>query len=444
MITVSKLPIIGSMHDRQKFQETLLPNGITLYTYQTPSPVTCFELLVPVGAGHAYAENGLLPGSPHFLEHLQLIRSRHYPDAYALDRAIGLLGGHSNGVTYPTTTHYELDVPSAELEWASEALVDRVFSPQFTESEVSNERSVIHNEREQRKFYPGRSRVGQYYHTQFLNDVEYSLEQLFGTDADLKATTVSVLEEMHQRITSSPLTKVVAVGPSNFQLLADQLAKIPTTPHTFSTNIAEARWANRSFRREYFDTVTQPTLEVAWIHPRLPFAEYRAASFIISLLVNSTHGILYRELREEKGWTYGIDGYCTQRERNTLFNFSFPLNTPEQAEYVHSVLQERIQTAITNQDLVEDEIRRCRGSQVYHYQTPSDITDGASFDLTTYGHIHSEADWLMATEALRDPAFRSEIANRYFQVSDAGAMLFMPERRQLVPRRLAEAATKAA
>jgi len=423
------------MEDRQQFQHYPLANGINLYTYQHPFPVCCLELLLPVGAGHAHAGNNFLPGSPHFLEHLHLIRSSRYPEAYSLDREIGLKSGHSNGTTYPTTTHYEIDVPSQELEWACDALIDRVFHPLFDAEDVKTECGVIRNEREQRKFYPGRSRVSQYYHTQFLSDVEYPLEQLFGSDEDLRHITPQTLQEMHRRLTSAKDISVLAVGPSDFSLLRDALSGLPTENQEFTLSTAPVTWENPDFRTEYFDTVGQPTLEVAWVHPRLSYEDFRAVSFIISLLTNSTHGTLYRELREEKGWTYGIDGFCQQRNQNTICGLSFPLNTIEQVDFVREVLAERIQTAIKDQTLVENEIRRYIGSQIYGYQTASDIISGASYDLITHGRIYSETEWLAAIERLRNPAYRQQIADRYFSVEHMGQMLFMPERRTLVPKR---------
>ena len=423
------------MHDRQLFTREQFANGLELYTYQHPSPICRMEFIFPVGAGHAHAGNGLLPGSPHFLEHTQLIRSQSFPAAYELDRELGLKGGHTNGTTYQSHTHYELDAPAQHLDFAVEALLDRVYRPIFDEDDLKPERSVVINERNQRKFYPGNSQVGKYYHTEFMQDQDFSLEQLFGSDQNLEAMNPDYLRDMHKRISFHEGTKVLAVGPSDFSELSRRLAEIPTVKGNFTLNATEATWADPNYRTVFFDTVSQPTLEVAWLRPRTGYQEFRAISFIVSLLTNSIHGALYQELREEKGWTYGLDGYAQQRHQNTVFGLSFPLNNVKQVDFVRECLLERIASAIDNQALVEAEIARYVSSQVYSYQTASSILEGASYDLDTYGRIYAEGEWQEAVRMVGDPKWRKRIFTEHFSAKDMGSICFMPERRHMVPER---------
>src|ERR1044072_8764373 len=100
------------MRDRQEFEKNVLPNGITGYTYQLDSPIVSLEIQLPVGAAHSHAGNGFLPGAIHFLEHLQLIRSRKYPQAHQLNKELGLRGGHFNGSTFRSKTTYSIDAPA--------------------------------------------------------------------------------------------------------------------------------------------------------------------------------------------------------------------------------------------------------------------------------------------------------------------------------------------
>ena len=426
------------MHDRQNFELQTLPNGIRLYTHHSPSPICHLETILPVGAGHAHAGNRIIAGAPHFLEHAQLIRSKKFGTAYELDRLIGMRGGHSNGTTYPTSTHYELDAPASHLAFGVEALLERTYCPVFDESDLKPERTVVMNERNARKFYPGRSLVSKFYHTEFMDDAEYPLEQLFGSDEDLNRMSTSVLETMQSRISRNDQVRFLAVGPSNFQELSERLADIETVAERFELRIRPITWADPAFRYCYFDTVSQPTLEVAWIHPRLDYLEFRAVSFLLSLLINSTHGALHTEFREQKGWTYGLDGYCQQRPVNTIFGISFPVNSKEQVEYVHDCLVERIRRAAADQELVEAEIGRYIHSQVYNFQTAGDIMGGASYDLDTYGRIHTEEEWSAAVQAVSDPAWRQQMVRTYFDRTHMGSLCLMPERRhKILARELA-------
>jgi predicted Zn-dependent peptidase len=418
------------MRDHQEFQKTVLPNGITAYTYEDGFPISCVEVILPVGSGHATAANSLIPGSPHLLEHAQLIRSQKYPEAYSLDRILGIRAGHSNGATHSTATNHWIDTPTKEQEFAREALIDRVFYPIIEEEDLLTERSVVMNERNQKKFYPGKSKASQYYYTEFINDVYFPLEQIFGSDKNLETTTPDILRAMHQTITRSTGIIALAVGHGDFTPYFDLLSKIETAPTSFALNVAPTTWVNKDFHTVYFETVAQPRLEVAWIHPRLDYKEFRALCFIINLLINTAQGPLYKEFREEKGWAYGLDGSCLLREYNTVLCLTFPVNTTSQVEFIRDCLLDRIHAALQNQELIEDEIKRQIGNQVYAYQTAGTIISGASTDLINYGEIHSETQWGETVMAMKDPAWRTYIEETYLKPDDMGSMCFMPERRQ--------------
>lgn len=423
------------MHDQQRFVSRQLENGITLHSFEAPFPITCFELLLPVGAGHAHSGNGFIGGSPHFLEHTQLLRTEKYPEAYSLDRLIGLRGGHSNGTTYPTSTHFEIDVPSPYAYFGYETLLERTFHPLFKEQDLISERTVVINERNARRFYPGRSEASRYYHTEFLNDAEYPLEQLFGSDADLETMDCLLLQKMQQQISFSRNIHVLAVGPNDLTELTKQLEEITTKPTAFALSVEKVQWKDPTYRVLYYDTVAQPTLEVAWSYPRLDYEEFRALSLLVSLLVNPTHGALHQRYREERGWTYGLDGYCQQRTHNTVIGLSFPVNDLDQVDYIRHELAEQIAKAVANPALVEAEVSRYLSSQVYNYQTSSDVIGGASYDLDTYGRIHSEDEWSSAVKRALDPDWLKYIASTYLDPSVMGAICFMPERRKLIPVR---------
>jgi predicted Zn-dependent peptidase len=413
------------MRDRQEFEKTVLDNGITVYTYQLDSPIASLEIQLPVGAAHSYGGNGFLNGSVHFLEHLQLIRSRNFPKPHQLNREIGLLGGHFKGNIFRSKTTYAIDLPTSELDFASKALVERVYHPLFNQEDIERERSVIANERDKERFYPGRSRASQYYDTEFIFDMPYKQDQLYGSNDDLNAMSAERFTDMHSVISKDQETVAIAVGNNDFSLLKEELSKIQTAPTQLTRKLNDARWADPKFRYVSFDTVSRPTLEVAWIYPRVNQRERVSISFILSLLTNHVHGSLYQELRQQKGWVYSIDHFMTSH-RQTLFGMSFPLNTIKQVEYVRGILHDRIMDAINNQEMVEQEIRRRLNNQVYNYQTASSIMNQASTYLIGNKKILTEKEWKEAIEAMANPAWRLEIVNRFFKPEEMGEIGFTP------------------
>ena len=424
------------MRDHQRFEKDILPNGITLYSYRDRFRTVNLDVLFPVGAAHSHPSNGFIPGSAHFLEHIQLIRSSAFPEPYQLDRELGLLGGHSDGTTYPCWTEHWIDAPVQQTDFATRAFVDRVFHPVFQEGDFATERTVIMNERNQRKFYPGRSASSQYFYTQFLNDTSYPIEQMFGSDDDLASTHATDLQAMHGKMTASEETVAIAVGSEDFSELKKALSEIPTDGPVFTAKMEPTTWAERSYKTAFFETISQPTLKVAWLHPRATYEEAEGLSFIISLLINTTHGPLYEEFREERGWVYGLEGFCSQRENNLLLGLTFPVNQAEQVQFIRECLLDRIRVAVFDQDLVEHEIMRCMHNQVYNYQTAGEIISSASRDLMTYGRTYSEKEWMLAIKKMVDPAWRIGLWERYFKESEMGEVCFMPERRKLVPERM--------
>lgn len=430
------------MTDHQAFTKEILPNGITLYSYQGSFATAHVEILLPIGAAHSHADNGFLPGSAHFLEHAQLIRSICYPEPYGLDYQIGLVGGHADATTYARWTSHWLDVPADHASFAYEALVDRVANPIFTEDDFVAERGVIRNERNRRSFYPGASQLSQHYYTQFLRDQSYPLEQLFGSDADLAATTPERLAAVHGRSIASPKIVALAVGPDDPKGFRERLALLPTQSKApLQEKLQPTVWANRAYSKAYLESVPQPTLKVSWLHPRLSLEGARTASFLVAFLMNSAHGPLYREFREERGWSYGLDGFFSQREHASLISFSFPVNELSQVAHIRQHLPGLIHKALWDQQTVEYEITRQLNSRVYRYQTARDIISAASRSLMGYGRIGTEEEWEAGIRQMADRSWRLAQAEMLFAPETMGEICYLPERRKMVPaRELARAA----
>ena len=413
------------MRDRQAFTRTVLPNGIMVYTYAVDSPVACLEIQLPTGAAHAHAKNGFIPGSVHFLEHMQNIRTSHFPEPHELDQELGMRGCHMNANTFRSKTSYWIDSPLHEISFATYALIDRVFRPFFHEADILTERKVVINERERDKFYPGRNQVSQYYNTEFMSDDPYPRKQLYGSDEDLAAITPRKLYDMHEKITSSSHIIAIAVGNSTFADLHSALSTIKTTDEMLDKKMADSHWVDPTFREVTFPTVTRPTLEMAWIHPRTTYSERLGIDFILGLLTNPVQGSLFKELRQKRGWTYGIRSSFTNH-RQTIFGLSFPVNNREQIEHIRSTFFNRLEESITDQELVEREITRRLNNQVHHYQTTATIMAAASRELIGAKKIPTEREWQKEIKSMTSLSSRRKIVQRFFTRTAMGEIAFMP------------------
>jgi len=411
--------------DRQEFEKTVLPNGITLYTYQLDSPIACMEIQLPVGAAHSHESNGFLPGSVHFLEHLQVIRSHAFPKPHQLNRELGLRGGHFNASTFRSKTSYWIDAPVAEIEFASQALLDRVYHPVFTTEDIERERNVIINEREKEKFYPGHSKSSQYYRTEFMYDLPYPLEQLYGSDDSLQELTPDKLRSMHRIITSGQNTVAIAVGNSDFGSLKSTLGSITTQPGLLHRHMHDTRWTDRTFRLVAFDDVTRPTLEVAWIHPRVTQKERTGIEFLLGALTNNIHGSLFEELRHKRGWVYNLRHFIASHKQ-TMFGLSIPVTSVKHIEALRDIIHERIVATSNDQAKMELEIRRRLNNQIYRFQTATSIMQQASNSLIGSKLIHNERDWEEAIAAMANQEWRNRLLEQFFKKEQIGEIGFIP------------------
>jgi predicted Zn-dependent peptidase len=220
---------MAMQYDPQLFTSEVLPNGITVYTHTHTSPVCYMQLFLPVGYAHTKQGTNIPLGSPHFLEHALYIQNAEHPEPHTFELELALRGCERDAITYPYKTMFSLACPLKELPFATQALMDTVFKPLFTEEPIKNEWGVVKNERERkRRYFPGSSASTEYENTKFLKSKPFSLDQIFGRDSDLESYTPEKLYELHADIAFQAGTKVLAVGNSDFSLLK-YLHTLPST-----------------------------------------------------------------------------------------------------------------------------------------------------------------------------------------------------------------------
>jgi predicted Zn-dependent peptidase len=420
------------MRDRQKFKKRIFKNGISLYTYKDKFPVANIQVILPFGSSQANQKNGLYPGTFHFLEHLLFKSSQNFPEPHSLELALGLRGGYSNGSTGLNHITFSVEIPSSEIEFASQAIIDRVFRANIRAEFLEAERGIIINERDKNKFYPGSNPSSQFLCTSFINDTIITKENIFGRDEDLAQMDEFYLQKVYQQIIHSPEIQVIAVGNSDFSYMIDFLSSLQTIPQEFQIDLLDPEWVNFSYSKYYFEDINQPALFTGWLYNKLTHQEIVSLEFIKELLCNYVHGPLFQEFREEKGWLYNISSSLTYRQNKSFLIFQFQVNEYSQTEFIRKALNDRIQRSLTNQSLIESEIERQNRQFVYLYQTSADIAYGASNDLKRYRRIYSEKEILKINQKMIDPKWRQALYQKFFDPTKMGSMVFLPERRRKV------------
>lgn len=417
------------------FHEEQFANNNRILHVAGDFPVGCVEVIFPVGSAHAHHDNGIVPGLPHFFEHMMFLRTEGHPAKNELEKLLGLKAGKSNAHTYWYHTAYELDMPAGEMEYGMNLLAERLRTPVFTEEDAEVERGVVKNERDNRaRFYPGSHPASKYYFSEFLSDYSVSIEQRFGTDDDLAQMSPDLLAKAHRTLLARGGLTIVSVGDHSIEPLRTFLSgltdqqpelQLPETLQEFESQIG---WKDASYRALPFESVRMPTLEAAWVFPGyLDYAERNKLSFVMRLLDNFVHGSFIEELRHKRGWMYGMDSHTDFRRSAVTYGFSFPLQNEDQIHFVRDWMHEAIWGAVRDDSLVHTEIERRKANFAYWYQTAGAVMEDAGGLLRTYDKLYTAQDFFSIMDAMSDRNERERILSTYFSRSGFGEMAFLPE-----------------
>jgi len=415
----------------QEFTEKILANGIKLYHYAANFPVSSFEIMLPIGSAHAGVKGGIIPGgAPHFLEHMQMLRSINYPEKGLLDKKIGLEGGYNNAYTMPFWTAYGMTAPSDSVEATLPGLVERVFSPIFEKEDFENQRQIITNEREhRRKFFPGNSQSSQYFGLQFMNDVSIELDRVFGSPEALATFDPELMYKVHHQAAATEGVVAFSAGAHDPLLFEDVLTAIaPSRRVEAPSQFDQTTWVHKEYHEKSFENITQPSLTVAWIMPGLTYEEKTGLNFLLNYFCNSVHGPLYEILRHDKGWVYDLDWYHVNLPQQQMYGMNFPVMDTKVIQEIRSSLFGWFREALHDQVRVEKEIHRRIRHQVTWYETAEGTVEDEADGYRTHGRWIRHEEWERAIRHMADPEHRRFIFESYLARQDwFGEMAFLPE-----------------
>ncbi len=253
--------------------------------------------------------------------------------------------------------------------------------------------------------------------------------QCLGSDEDLAKVTLETLKHAHELIVRTEGAVFVSVGSHDVEMVKQFLSTLKKTEALqFTPHIEEAFWVKPEFHVTHFENISEPSVELNWLRSvEIKAEEWIAICFILRLMVNTVHGVMYKELRHVKGWAYNMDWNASSYPTQYRYGFFFPLNNLEEINYTRSVIFERIEQALQNQELIELEVERRIATKAHGYQTSPAISDSAIDDLRTYGKVHSETEWEEFINKMLDPEYREKIRQAFFTRDGYGETAFFPE-----------------
>lgn len=416
------------MRDRQLFDHWQLSNGISVYHYPDDTPLTEVMVQVPVGSAH---NNGLvLPGTFHFLEHMLFNRCEKFPEYQDFFHQIRLRAGNINAATGPFLTNVELQIPSKHFDWAQAALFSFLFEPIFDKEDLNIECSVVTNERRSReRWFPGHDEIDHYLSTQVLWDCPLTLRQSLGDEADLAALDASTLHAAHQAY-FDPRLRVMIGGSGDATPLLEKIGALHVQAHQLPPQWESVRWVNSQYHEKSFRDCSCPELLAGGIMVESVDPQSVAAlEFILNYLTNPIIGPLYRWLRAEKGWAYGIR-YRVEDffGKHLQWVLQFPVNSVKQVREIRQELPGHIEAALADENAINLEINMtCDHDEAYAYRTLEPIMADAENNLACYGRIIPEKEQNEWLEQWRDPKVLQQVWREFTQPGRTGGVCLLPE-----------------
>ena len=130
--------------DTRQYQAIRLDNGMVVLLVNDPQAVKSLSaLVVPVGS---LQDPEAHPGLAHYLEHMTLMGSTHYPQPDSLAEFLKLHGGSHNASTAPYRTAFYLEVENDALAGAVDRLADAIASPLLDKKYAERERNAVNAE----------------------------------------------------------------------------------------------------------------------------------------------------------------------------------------------------------------------------------------------------------------------------------------------------------
>jgi len=120
----------------------VLPNGLRIVVREDHSlPIISMVVVVRGGSGA-----GDMPGAAHYLEHLTLQGTKHYPDPLAPQYALEKVGGVSEAVTSRDMTRYQATVESSQAKLLVDVLADVATGALLNDESFARERPTVLSE----------------------------------------------------------------------------------------------------------------------------------------------------------------------------------------------------------------------------------------------------------------------------------------------------------
>jgi len=286
-----------------------LENGLRVIVHEDRStPLVAMNLLYDAGSKD---EDPAMTGLAHMFEHLMYCGSANIPE---YDLPLQLAGGENNAFTNNDITNYYLTIPSENIETGFWLESDRMLAPDFSQSKLDIQKSVVIEEFKQR------------YLNQPYGDVMLLLRPLAYTVHPYRWPTIGMeishlenvsLDDVRNFFSSrytpgnAVLTLAGNINPDKaYELAVKWFGPIPVRVSSERRLPAEpAQTRERTLTVER--SVPADALYKAWHMGSRTSDDFFSLDLLTDLLAGGESGRLYNKLVREKNLFSEINAYIT-------------------------------------------------------------------------------------------------------------------------------------
>lgn len=334
------------------YEKLVLPNGVRI-VYERIDHVRSASMGVWIASGSRH-EKAAECGMSHFIEHM-VFKGTGKRTAAQLAEEMDAIGGQINAFTTRECTCFHGRVLDTNLGRLTDLLSDMIFSSNFAEEDVSNERGVIFEEIDMYNDTP----EDLVYERMFMESFRGSslARPILGTRATLtKMTGQSLKSHMQSHYTGGSF--VIALSGSftdaDIRAICDAFSRAPAGK---SAGYKDAEY-RQSFRMKR-KSLEQNHLVLGF--PSLAITDERRHAFALmtDIFGGGMSSRLFQSVREKRGLCYSVYASASGYADTGLFTICTALGRETEEEALRVILDET--RALLDSGVGQDELDRARG-----------------------------------------------------------------------------------
>lgn len=293
------MEIFQYKHSPVPVTRVVLPNGLTLFVAEKQSKTVLAQLNIAAGS----LDDGDLPGTAHFLEHM-ILGGSSYDGIHPKLRRLYTKGIDANASTGLISTEYCIDGFQEDFADVILSIFSIVFDASFEKPQIIKEREVILQEIRESDH---EDELDLQFRKILYPDIPAVRHSSCGYSESVKKIQRKNLEEYYKRWYRPENASLIIIGSIPFDKVAEFVLKISDSAKREAENKSRILCIPRFVREEIRTDKTHPVLTLYFEEP--DDYEMSACLILTDRLLNSPSlGLLYEKLRLNKRIIYGISG----------------------------------------------------------------------------------------------------------------------------------------